>query len=347
MNGDATREVVIDVHAATPRRPYALLEDILHAATGDVAAALRAERVPLGLATAHIRPALTAHERARADVSSALRLATIPNVTVLHNPVADAWRRALQRLGPVSLRLRLPPAAAPCASLAVLDAWASRGADTHLSLDGAALDRDDLLGHVARDGHEPGAPLSVDVRGVSPDPDATRAAFGAYAWDAALRGAVACLAADPEDSDIAMLAGLSAHYLAPHDARVSAWAAARFAFVRARTTSAATRSHASYRLAVHAAKHGGDAREPAEASRDNAREIPAREGRGYLLAWAHNALALVAWRAGDGPRAVDEVERAMASLAELDEGFAEGAATAVEQTASHLAANLLRARSLR
>ena len=126
-----------------------------------------------------------------------------------------------------------------------------------------------------------------------------------------------------------------------------AWVHGRFPLVRARTTSAATRPHASYRLAVPAAKHGGNAREPAEASRDNAREIPAREGRGYLLAWAHNALALVAWRAGDGPRAVDEVERAMASLAELDEGFAEGAATAVEQTASHLAANLLRARSLR
>lgn len=339
--------IAIDVEAATPRRPYALLEDILHVVTGDVAAALRAERVPLGLATAHIRPALSAAERARVDASSALRLATIPNVTVLHNPVADAWRRAVQRLGPVSLRLRLPPAAAPCASLAVLEAWASRGGDRRLSLDGAALDADDLLGHVARDGHADGAPLSVDVRGVPPDPDATRASFGAYAWDAALRGAVACLTDHPDDPDIALIAGLSAHYLAPHDARVATWAAARFAFVRARTTSAAARSHASYRLAVHAAKHGGDAREPAAASRDIAREIPAREGRGYHLAWAHNALALVAWRAGDGPRAVDEVERAMAALAELDEGFAARVAGAVEQTASHLQANLLRARSLR
>lgn len=347
MHVDGTRELQIDVDAATPERPYALLEDILHAATGDVPAALRADRVPLGLATARIRPALSAHERARADGSSALQLATIPNVTVLHNPVADAWRRALHRLGVVSLRLRLRPSAAPCASIAVLDAWASRGAGQRFSLEGAAFDRDDLLGHVALDGSTSRAPLSVDVGGVALDPAATRAAFGAYAWDAALRGAVACLAADPDDPDIAMLAGLSAHYLAPHDARVSTWAAAHFAFVRARTTSAAARSHASYRLAVHAAKHGGDAREPAEASRDMAREVPAHEGRGYHLAWAHNALALVAWRAGDGPGAVSEIERARASLAELDEGFAERAAPAVEQTESHLQANLLRARSVR
>jgi hypothetical protein len=141
-----------------------------------------------------------------------------------------------------------------------------------------------------------------------------------------------------------MLAGLSAHYLAPHDARVSSWTAKHFAIVRARTTSAAMRSHACYRLAVHAAKHGGDAREPAEASREAARAVPAHEGRGYHLAWAHNVMALVAWRAGDGSGAVAEVERALAGLAELDEGFAP---SAVEQTASHLAANLLRARSLR
>jgi hypothetical protein len=59
-----TREVRIDVDAATPLRPYALLEDILGAATGDITTALRAERVSLGLATARVRPALTAHERA-------------------------------------------------------------------------------------------------------------------------------------------------------------------------------------------------------------------------------------------------------------------------------------------
>lgn len=347
MHGDVTREVRIDVDAATPLRPYALLEDILGAATGDITTALRAERVALGLATARVRPALTAHERARAEAASALWLATIPNVTVLHNPVADAWVRSLRRVGDITVRLRRRhPTAAPCASLAVLDAWASHGAKERLFLDGDDLDGDDLLGHVGRalDGRTSGAPLTVDVRGVPPDPAATRAAFGAYAWDAALRGAVACLACDPGDPDMAMLAGLSAHYLAPHDARVSCWAAKHFVIVRARTSSAAMRSHACYRLAVHAAKYGGDAREPAEASRDAARAVPAHEGRGYHLAWAHNALALVAWRAGDGSGAVAEVERALAGLAELDEGFAP---PAVEQTASHLATNLLRARSAR
>lgn len=345
MHGEEQGDIHIDVEAATPQRPYALLEDILHAATGDLAASLRAERVPLGLATARIRPALTANERARAEGASALRLATLPNVTVLHNPVADAWVRSLRRVGDLRVRLRRRhPTAAPCASLAVLDAWASHGADERLSLDGPDLDGDDLLGHVALDARTSGAPLSVDVRGVSPDPAATRAAFGAYAWDAALRGAVACLGGDPGDADMALLAGLSAHYLAPHDARVSAWTAKQFSLVRARTTSAATRSHACYRLAVHAAKHGGDAREPAEASREAARAVAAHEGRGYHLAWAHNALALVAWRAGDGPGAAAEVERAQAALAELDEDFAP---PAVAQTASHLAANLLRARSAR
>jgi hypothetical protein len=345
VHAGGTRALTIDVDAASPLRPYALLEDILHAATGDVALALRAERAALGLATTQIRPALTANERARVDEASALRLATIPNVTVLHNPVADAWVRSLRRVGDLTVRLRrLHPTAAPSASLAVLDAWASQGTDERLALDGDDLDGDDLLAHVALGEPACRAPLSVDVRGVSPDPDATRAAFGAYAWDAALRGAVACLACDPSDPDLAMLAGLSAHYLAPHDARVSSWTAKHFALVRTRTTSAAMRSHACYRLAVHAAKHGGDAREPAEASREAARAVPAHEGRGYHLAWAHNVMALVAWRAGDGSGAVAEVERALAGLAELDEGFAP---SAVEQTASHLAANLLRARSLR
>lgn len=346
MHAAGTRALTIEVDAANPLRPYALLEDILDAASGDVSAALRAERASLGLATARARPALSAAERARADASTALRLATIPNVTVLHNPVADAWARALRRVGDLTLRLRRRhPVAAPCASLAVLDAWASRGLGARLTLDGE-LDGDDLLGHVARglDGRTSTAPLTVDVRGVAPDGAATRAAFGAYAWDAALRGAVACLARDPGDPDLAMLAGLSAHYLAPHDARVSSWAATHFALVRARTTSTATRSHACYRLAVHAAKHGGDAREPAEASLDAAHAVPAREGRGYHLAWAHNVMALVAWRAGDVSSAVAEVERAQAALAALDASFAP---SAVEQTASHLAANLLRARSLR
>jgi hypothetical protein len=267
---------------------------------------------------------------------------------VLHNPVADAWVRSLRRVGDITVRLRrLHPTAAPCASLAVLDAWASHGAKERLSLDGDDLDGDDLLGHVGRalDGRTSGAPLTVDVRGVPPDPAATRAAFGAYAWDAALRGAVACLACDPGDPDMAMLAGLSAHYLAPHDARVSCWAAKHFVIVRARTSSAAMRSHACYRLAVHAAKYGGDAREPAEASRDAARAVPRARGPGGIT--SRGRTTHWPWSRGARGMGPGRWPRSSAPWSASQSSTRASPPPAVEQTASHLAANLLRARSLR
>lgn len=309
-----------------------------------------------------IGPSLRARRRASIEV-----LGRLPNVALFRNPVLDALDAALRplftevpavrlvgrraddlELESVLLLSRLLEHRAKGLSMALCDAVATPALHTASVLD--ELRRwDGFIGSevVSADVEAP-IPLSDPRTNYDSDTvlEAANGAFASYAFGTALFWAEELLKRQSSVPRAALIAGVSAHNLDPHAPGVAEVAARHFTTLLEHTDEPAQRAHALYRLCLFEAKTRNDLEAAAQYGARSLDEAARLEDGlvAYYSAWARNARAFVLYKSDRCGDAVAECQTAIHLLEGMRSEDPRVPTSEVEDTLSHLRANMDRAR---